>query len=943
MTVEATTLSVHRCRFVDFTPSAVTALAFPPLPLPSVKGKKSIVTRQPLKFGILAVGRANGNIELCEWTGPAQDLQAPQAWVVSKTIPGPYSSKVDSLAFTLRNSDAPSDETPSLSNLRLFSAGGGAELAEWDLERACIRRTIPSQGGSIWCITPNPASTILALGCEDGAVRLFSLEHDTLTHLRRLDRVKSRILSIAWGPPVPKQATVKPAKGEDEEDSGDEDEDEDEDEWKDEWLVAGCSDSSLRKWDVASGRVTDRMGTDKTRGERTLVWAVGTLCDGTIVSGDSLGMVKFWDSRTCTQLHSFQAHGADVLSLTISPEGTAVYTSGVDQKVVQFSRIKTQQPSNSSTSNSLLSRSSTRWVQSVSRRLHSHDVRALAVWPPHTPLPTTHCRQFPLDVAPVLASGGLDMSVVVTPAALPSSTITKVVNPLSTSTVATFEDSYHRRLAYNSGSFHASALHVARQARLLLCQRDAGVSVWRISEKGIGRKSGMERSRDEEEEEGEEVPFPSVGGWEPVLDMDLSVHTNIVTSGISDDGTWVAVADWYESKLFRLQALDNGELKPKRVRDFTSILQAHLPEPVESTGASCLAFTPDGTKLVMACAMTAYLLVIDLSGDKPQVLRRFEQHRSMDFMPGQRVIRGRSKSVQVEDVEMANDSSGDSPRAKSTEAMNVDCSVDAAQQDSSDSDSDSSFHPPSPRKFTTPTITRLAISPDGQYLASTSSSSHTTRTHIFNLDSISHTCTLPSFSSPIHALAFTSSPTSPSSFSSLVLGLADNSIHVYDVETRVFPLWARDSTGQNVPKRVRALHDPILGVAFDFSSRGGTLTPVFWGATWLCRVHLAAGGVGVGRGGFEKKRRWGGKNLATRPAPKGVTGMNTLELGAEGFGRGEEERVRHQENFKLVTTYRPILFVDFMGEKELVVVERPLVDVLAKLPPAFFKPKYGAT
>jgi hypothetical protein len=30
-------------------------------------------------------------------------------------------------------------------------------------------------------------------------------------------------------------------------------------------------------------------------------------------------MVKFWDSRTCTQLQSFQGHGADVLCLTISP------------------------------------------------------------------------------------------------------------------------------------------------------------------------------------------------------------------------------------------------------------------------------------------------------------------------------------------------------------------------------------------------------------------------------------------------------------------------------------------------------------------------------------------------------------------------------------------------------------------------------------------------
>lgn len=78
------TLAVHRCRFVDFAPSAVTALAFPPLPLPSVKGKR-VAKRQGFPgFGPLVVGRANGNIELCEWTGSSPRTQAPQAWVVRK-------------------------------------------------------------------------------------------------------------------------------------------------------------------------------------------------------------------------------------------------------------------------------------------------------------------------------------------------------------------------------------------------------------------------------------------------------------------------------------------------------------------------------------------------------------------------------------------------------------------------------------------------------------------------------------------------------------------------------------------------------------------------------------------------------------------------------------------------------------------------------------------
>lgn len=78
------TLAVHRCRFVDFTPSAITALAFPPLPLPSRKGKKPATATQPLKFSTLAVGHANGNIDLCEWTGEPDEPQSSQAWLVRK-------------------------------------------------------------------------------------------------------------------------------------------------------------------------------------------------------------------------------------------------------------------------------------------------------------------------------------------------------------------------------------------------------------------------------------------------------------------------------------------------------------------------------------------------------------------------------------------------------------------------------------------------------------------------------------------------------------------------------------------------------------------------------------------------------------------------------------------------------------------------------------------
>lgn len=146
-----------------------------------------------------------------------------------------------------------------------------------------VQRTLNSQGGAIWSISVNPSNSLLALGCEDGCVRLISLEGDSLQQHRRFDRVKCRVLSIAWGPPIPpspkkpKAGTEKRENTQAEDSDDDSESDDEDDEWTDSWLVTGGSDSALRKWDVKTGRVLDRMSTDKVRGERTLVWSVGVL------------------------------------------------------------------------------------------------------------------------------------------------------------------------------------------------------------------------------------------------------------------------------------------------------------------------------------------------------------------------------------------------------------------------------------------------------------------------------------------------------------------------------------------------------------------------------------------------------------------------------------------------------------------------------------------
>ncbi|KAF9270464.1 WD40 repeat-like protein [Marasmius fiardii PR-910] len=849
---DSNSVAVHRCRFVDYNPSAITALAFPPLPLPSARTKTSSSSGQsPFpNFGTLAVGHANGNIDLCGWTASGNNLQAYQGWSVLKSINGLCPSKVDSLVFIIRDpDDLKSEDVPTISDLRLFSSGGGSELIEWDMEYLCIKRTINSQGGSIWCVAANPASTTLALGCEDGTVRLLSVSDDTLTHLRRFDRVKCRILSVAWGPPTPKERQETPDSDDDIADN-----------WTDSWLVTGCSDSSLRKWNVSTGRLLDRMGTDKIRGERTLVWAVSTLGDGTIVSGDSLGMVKFWDSRTSTQLFSFQAHAADVLCLAVGSDGNAVYSAGVDQKTTQFSLVKMALNSEQS----LIIHTSSRWVQSASRRMHSHDVRAIAIWPPHTSLPPSHKRHFSTDIAPVLASGGLDMSVVVKPVALPSSTMLgKVTNPLATSVDVVFEDSYHRRLPYPPGPSSNCTVHVARRARLVSCMRDSSLSIWKIL-----RTGSIEEEID-----------PDSHDWEKCLEMEFDVNTNLVTSAISEDGRWLVVSDFYEAKLFALNLESDGSIKPRRIKEFFSMIQPHLPSEPASRGGLAFAFTPDCMKLVMTTAMTSCVLVIDLHGadGRPSVIRRFDHHRK-STESSRRVM----KDLKPKDVEMADANDGE-------------------QSEREDEEEGTDIHA---------NILRIAVSGDGQWLAT---SDDKCRTNVFNLDSLQHQCVLPSFSHPAQCLAF-----DPSRPSHLLLAFPNNTFQIYDVEARQFPAWAHELTS-HLPRRFTTIHDALVGVAFaPISSPSSKKYVVFWGASWLCKINLDDSGATQSS---RKRRRESAKEVSSQ----------------------KPDSSRWEQKVKMITQYRPLLLVDFIGEGELVIVERPLVDVLSTLPPAFFKNKYGAS
>ena len=348
---------------------------------------------------------------------------------------------------------------------------------------------------------------------------------------------------------------------------------------------------------------------------------------------------------------------------------------------------------------------------------------------------------------------------------------------------------------------------------------------------------------------------------------------------------------------------------------------------------------------MLCTALSSYVLVIDLAGETPKVLRQFEHHRIKDLSKSGRLLRGKlaataarkkaNKSrpkvnghvtVNGDDVEMGEpDSPPDSGKPNGLEESEE--SEMEGVHDTSDSDEDEDED-----NTAIVSIDRIAISADGQWLATSDSHS---RTHIFNLDSISHHTTLPTMPLPVQCLAF--DPMRPSV---LLLVFPDHSVQIYDVETRQFPAWGKDLAA-SLPRRFINSHEVVLGAEFDpyepaakgvgeeeeKEGDGKTRYILFWGSTWIFKASLDT--RAFVRSNKKKRRRRDEEDETT-----------THDRPVEGDELEEEER--QWRDFKMITHYRPILCCDFLSKDELVVVERPSMDVLMSLPPAYFRHKYGS-
>ncbi|KJE89973.1 hypothetical protein CAOG_001364 [Capsaspora owczarzaki ATCC 30864] len=292
--------------------------------------------------------------------------------------------------------------SPSGQLLAVARADGDIEIWNvangWHLERRLPGGDNMSVESMVWVSGHTPrVCRALCTDCrvDYGFVRLFDVSHGALEYSRCFsDKHDGRILSVAWHP-------------------------------DDLSIVTGGSDSTIRRITVASGRTALRISVE-TQNERTLVWAVRVMSDGTIVSGDSLGHTQFWNGQFGTLLHRFRSHSADVLCLAVNAAEDTVYTSGVDNKLAQFRFVG-------------------KWVSAGKSRAHTHDIRALALAPA------------PFDI---LVSAGVDTNLIVYSS-------------------ANFETVRHVRLPPFP---HTPVISIAPALKIMLCQHSSKLQLWRLGE-----------------------------------------------------------------------------------------------------------------------------------------------------------------------------------------------------------------------------------------------------------------------------------------------------------------------------------------------------------------------------------------------------------------------------------------------------------------------------
>jgi U3 small nucleolar RNA-associated protein 4 len=532
-------VAVHRLRNFDYHPKPILCMASIVLDAAASYGD-SLVEESVLPDSLIAVSRESGSIEL---------QTVHPKWHTVSVVAGRSDSPITSLAWvTVKLSSSVSNDTSAVSMTRPALIGVHRHdlyiVDFWGSGQLSSKHSCP--GGSIFALQPLRGN-LVATGSQDGSIRIYSVVASSSTsesgkkrilfHFQQVSTIPTAgeaVLSLAF---MASQANEDSLPGT--------------------VIYAGIADGTIRRYDCyqstnvfytsATARATSHFSTPEGtmwkstlrmtvecygRTSPTRVWTMKALSDGTLVSGDSLGHVQFWDGNIGALIFSFEQNDskADVLALAVAADECKVFASGVDSRVVCIERRSNVEASATNVTN-------TQWILTQAQRPHTHDVKAMTIL---KKFKISQNRKI-MKKTEIMFTGGID---------------TKLC------TYHVLEFGLRRpRVLYPWPSLRSPIL-MANEARLLTMLREDRIDLYELA---AAPKSP------------EHFKAPIVASELEVMLGSIQIKgiSNLVSSAISPRGTFLAVTDSYSVYLFHVQF----EAKKRGKRNVvTSRISLHLPE-----------------------------------------------------------------------------------------------------------------------------------------------------------------------------------------------------------------------------------------------------------------------------------------------------------------------------------------------------------------------------
>ena len=534
-------VKVHRFRNANYIPRGILRLCSTPYNLQTNDCPQLAVSREGGAVELVSVnekwkcvgmveGMKNRSVDAMAWVcGEVKESEETQPMMTDE------SEKAQEVYFNLQHQLAAQVQEKR----RLFGASRDGTIFEIDFKRKRHGGVIGSGGGAVFCLesicpcctgTGSGCGKLIAAGCEDGSVRIYKATSSSkddpnkpcLELVSTLPSVGGAVISIAWLP-------GSGAGG-----------------MEGSIMYAGAADGTIRKFQctsvlqmarqsgsaahaISTGAVLNnddvemagdsqlsslqwkaglRM-TVENRGRRsaTKIWALSVLKDGTVVSGDSIGNVQFWDGNAGTLMQTFEhnSNNGDVLDLAVSHDQNKLMASGVDSRVVCIERVASTSSAES------------KWVLTNQQRSHTHDVNSLAMVYQSDSSgslnPQKKCRE-------LLCSGGVDTKV--------------------SSYFVSNMRKYRAKIAYKYPTKAPIAL--SRVPRILSIMRHDKVDVFQLAQVNTSVENTSNAPLNEEE-----AYLGSVG---------ITSNHNLVAFDVSDDGKFLAVSHAAGLLLFALDFVE---------------------------------------------------------------------------------------------------------------------------------------------------------------------------------------------------------------------------------------------------------------------------------------------------------------------------------------------------------------------------------------------------